>query len=228
MSAQRLARCRAVLNRRQPDLSVILDHVHKPHNLSAIIRTCDAVGAYGVHAVQKGRSVSVHQHYASGAGEWVDLTAYSDVEAAIAAQQAQGVAVYAAHLSSSAVDFRAVDYIRPCSILLGAELWGVSEAAAAAVDQHIIIPMAGFVESLNVSVAAAVILFEAQRQRSAAGLYDAPRISAQEYERILFEWLHPRLAKHLNDRGAPYPALDEDGDPILSSNTLSTPSTGRS
>ena len=211
-----------MLDRRQPDLSVILDQVHKPHNLSAIVRTCDAVGVCDVHAIQTGQPLSVKQHYAAGAGEWVNVTRYSEVEAAIVAQQQQGVAVYAAHLSATAVDFRDVDYTRPCSILLGAELWGVSEAAAAAVDQHIIIPMAGFVESLNVSVAAAVILFEAQRQRSVAGMYDMTRLAAPDYERILFEWLHPRLAKHFNDRGEPYPALDEDGDPVLSNKKATT------
>lgn len=225
MTAKRLARCRATLDRRQPDLSVILDQVHKPHNLSAIIRTCDAVGAFNVHAVQRGSHLSVHQHCAAGAGEWVNLSVASAVEDVIADQQAQGIAVYAAHWSEAAVDFRDVDYTRPCAILLGAERWGVSDHAAALVDQHITIPMVGLVESLNVSVAAAVILFEAQRQRAAAGLYDAPRLSPAVYERILFEWLHPRLAGYLNQRGEPYPALDEDGDPILSSKKAPTDST---
>lgn len=228
MTAKRLARCRAALERRQPDLSVILDQVHKPHNLSAIMRTCDAVGAFYVHAVQKGQPVSVKQHYAAGAGEWVNLLQHTDVAAVVRSQQAKGVAVYAAHLTASAVDFREVDYTRPCAVLLGAERWGVSDAAAAVVDQHITIPMAGLVESLNVSVAAAVILFEAQRQRAVAGLYDTPRLSREAYDRFLFEWLHPRLAETFNQRGEAYPALDEDGDPILSSKNAATVSTGKS
>jgi len=226
LTAKRLARCRATLDRRQPDLSVILDQVHKPHNLSAIMRTCDAVGAFNVHAIQRSSRLSVHQHCAAGAGEWVNLSVASAVEEVVAAHQAQGVAVYAAHWSETAVDFRAVDYTRPCAVLLGAERWGVSHEAAALVDEHITIPMVGLVESLNVSVAAAVILFEAQRQRAAAGMYDAPRLSSTEYERILFEWLHPRLAGHLSQRGEPYPELDADGDPILSSKKVLTDSTG--
>ncbi len=216
MSADRLARMRATLDRRQPDLRVLLDQVHKPHNLSAILRTCDATGVFRAHAVLPGRELAIHRTCSAGAGQWVDTVTHSDIGDAVGALQAEGIRVYAAHLSTAAVDFRRIDYTRPCAILMGAERWGVSEAGAAAADGHITVPMAGLVESLNVSVAAAVILFEAQRQREAAGLYARPRLDADTYRRTLFEWLHPRLAEHCRRRGEPYPALDEEGDPIRS------------
>lgn len=217
MSANRLARCRATLDRRQPDLKIILDGVHKPHNVGAILRTCDAVGVHEAHAVVPEGNLSIHRHCSAGAGQWIETRLHDEVTEAVSGLQADGMAVYAAHLSAEAIDFRAIDYTKPTAVLMGAELWGVSEAGARAADGHITIPMAGLVESLNVSVAAAVILFEAQRQREAAGFYDRRRLDPEVYRRTLFEWLHPRLAAWCQQRGEDYPALDEDGDPIRSS-----------
>ncbi len=95
---------------------------------------------------------------------------------------------------------------------MGAEKWGVSETAASLADGHIIIPMMGMVQSLNVSVAAAVILFEAQRQRLAAGLYDQVRLEPQLYDQLLFEWGYPEMAKVYRQQRKPYPALGEQGE----------------
>ena len=219
MSANRLARLRATLDRRQPDLRVLLDGVHKPHNVSAILRTCDAVGVYQAHAVVGGGRLDIHRHCAAGAGQWIRTLTHDHVTGAIAAARGDGLRVYAAHASDEAVDFREVDYTAPCAVLMGAELWGVSRVAADQADGHIVVPMAGLVESLNVSVAAAVILFEAQRQRQAAGCYDAPRLDPDCYRRTLFEWLHPRIAEHCRAQGVDYPAIDDEGDPIRSRST---------
>ncbi len=101
--------------------------------------------------------------------------------------------------------------MRPTTIVLGAEKDGVSPQAIAAADLHVAVPMGGMVESLNVSVAAALILFEAQRQRAAAGLYARCRLGAERYAQTLFEWAHPRLARFYRARGLPYPPLAEDG-----------------
>ncbi len=221
MSANRLARCRATLDRRQPDLKVLLDGVHKPHNVGAILRTCDAVGVFEAHAVVPAGNLAIHRHCSAGAGQWIETHLHDDVTEAVRGLQSQGAKVFAAHLSDQAVDFRSIDYTQPTAILMGAELWGVSEAGAAAADGHIIIPMAGLVESLNVSVAAAVILFEAQRQREAAGFYNQPRLDPERYRRTLFEWLHPRLAAWYQSCGEDYPALDEDGDPVRSTSRSS-------
>jgi tRNA (guanosine-2'-O-)-methyltransferase len=216
LTAHRLNRCRAALDRRQPDLRVLMDGVHKPHNLSAILRTCDAVGVFQAHAVVPRGNLAIHRHCAAGAGQWVETVLHDEVTAAVRSLQSEGVRVYAAHWSPRAVDFRDVDYTAPTAVLMGAELWGVSDAGAAAADGHISVPMAGLVESLNVSVAAAVILFEAQRQRQAAGFYDQVRLDPERYRRTLFEWLHPRLAARCRELGEAYPALDADGDPIRS------------
>ena len=213
MTPQRFKRLRSVLNRRQPDLTVLLDHVHKPHNLSAILRTCDAVGVLEAHAVLPGGGdFEPHHETSAGAGKWMRVAKHRDVVEAVRTLQARGFQVLAAHLSERARDFREPDYTRPTAILLGAEKFGVSPAAAAAADGHIVIPMVGMVASLNVSVAAAVILFEAQRQRAAAGLYDRPRLDPETYRRVLFEWAYPDLARRCREAGVPYPPLGPEGE----------------
>jgi len=139
------------------------------------------------------------------------LRVHPSIEEAAAHLKERGFTIYAANLSKRAVDYRQVDYVRPAVVLLGAEKWGVSRRAAELADANVIIPMMGMVQSLNVSVAAAVILFEAQRQRLEAGLYDRPRLDPETYRRTLFEWGYPRRAEVLRRRGLPYPELDEEG-----------------
>ncbi|HET9026130.1 MAG TPA: tRNA (guanosine(18)-2'-O)-methyltransferase TrmH [Trueperaceae bacterium] len=193
MTLQRRQRISDVLSKRQPDLTVLAEEVHKPHNLSAVIRSCDAVGIGTVHAVRPTGGVATFSATSASADKWVELVVHDGIASAVAALKARGMRVYAAHLSQQAVDYRAVDYTQPCALLLGNEKAGVSSEAAALADEHVIIPMLGMVQSLNVSVAAAVILFEAQRQRLAAGMYDRVRLSDEELREITKRWL-PRYA----------------------------------
>lgn len=193
MTLQRRQRISDVLSKRQPDLTVLAEEVHKPHNLSAVIRSCDAVGIGTVHAVRPTGGVATFSATSASADKWVELVVHDGIASAVAALKTRGMRVYAAHLSQQAVDYRAVDYTQPCALLLGNEKAGVSSEAAALADEHVIIPMLGMVQSLNVSVAAAVILFEAQRQRLAAGMYDRVRLSDEELREITKRWL-PRYA----------------------------------
>lgn len=194
-----------MLSLRQTDLTVLAENVYKPHNLSAILRSCDAVGIGTVHAVNPTGGVPTYNDTSASAHKWVDLVVHADINGAVDTMRESGKQVLAAHLSDRAVDFREVDYTVPTAVILGNEKDGVSQRAASLADRHIIIPMLGMVQSLNVSVAAAVILFEAQRQRRAAGMYDEPQMRKAELERLAFEWLHPREARVLRDRGAAYP-----------------------
>ncbi len=212
MTPKRYAKLRGVLDRRQPDLTVLLDNVHKPHNFSAIVRSCDAVGAFEAHAVWPDPKLKPNHMSSGGTGKWVRVRVHPDLDAAVSALRENGLQIVAAHLDEDALDFRQVDYTRPTAILLGAELDGVSDAGLRHADVRVAVPMAGMVESLNVSVAAAILLFEAQRQREAAGLYNHSRLDAEVYARTLFEWCHPQVAAHCRRNNRPYPALDENGD----------------
>ena len=215
MIPRRYERLKQVLDRRQPDLTVLTENVHKPHNLSAIIRTCDAVGVFAVHAINRHSDTPTYSQVAKGSEKWVELHSHPDIKTAIAHLHDNNHQVYAAHFSARAIDYRQVDYTQPTAILLGTEKFGVSDEAADLVDGHIIIPMQGMVQSLNVSVANAVVLFEAQRQRLKAGLYDRVRLDPDTYIRKVFEWGYPDIADMYRRQGKPYPELGEQGE-ILS------------
>jgi tRNA (guanosine-2'-O-)-methyltransferase len=212
MIPQRYERIKQVLNLRQPDLTVLMEDVHKPHNLSAIIRTCDAVGIFAVHAVNRHSETPTYSQVAQGSEKWVKLHAHPEIKTAIKHLQENHHQVYAAHLSEIAIDYREVDYTKPTAILLGTEKWGVTDEAADLVDGHIIIPMQGMVQSLNVSVANAVVLFEAQRQRLQAGFYDRVRLTPKIYQQTVFEWGYPDIAAMYNRQRKPYPQLGEQGE----------------
>lgn len=212
VTKERYQKISAMLARRQPDLSVLAERVHKPHNLSAILRSCDAVGIGVVHAVEPTGGVPTFNETSASAHKWVEVRVHGSLtEARSEVGEAQ---VLAAHFSEGARDYRDVDYTKPTCILVGNEKHGVSDEAAELADAHIIIPMLGMVQSLNVSVAAAVILFEAQRQRREAGFYDAPRLDEAARKRLTFEYLHPRRAEQLRAAGEAYPELDKDGDVV--------------
>lgn len=207
ITPQRLARMMAVLARRQPRLTVLMDQVNKPHNFSAILRTCDAVGVLEAHAVPPSRtgvlpyeeaepagaalpdlSKGTYSATSGSAAKWVGVHTHADTVEAVREMQQRGFQVLATHLSENARDYREADYTRPTCVLLGAEKFGVSLPAAQAADANIVIPMFGMVQSLNVSVAAATILFEAQRQRLAAGMYQQPQLSQAEMDELAQRW----------------------------------------
>ncbi len=225
-TSHRARRAFDVLARRQPDLTVIAEDVYKPHNLSAMLRSCDAVGIGTVHAVRPTGGLATYNATSASAEKWVDLVVHRTVPEAIEAVRAQGMQVLAATFSERAVDHRDVDYRRPTAILFGNERDGVGPEAAEAADGHVIIPMLGMVRSLNVSVATAVILFEAQRQRRDAGRYDAPALDARTRNDLAYRWLHPADAARRAAQGRPMPWLDEDGWP-LPPDDLPAPATER-
>lgn len=214
MTRERLEKVNQVLARRQPDLTVLLDGVHKPHNVAAILRSCDASGVLDAHMVKPKCGFGRHHATSGGAQKWMGGHYYPDVITAIKALKSKGFIIYAAHLSGRARDYRQFDYTKPTAFMLGAELFGVTREALDLVDGEVIIPMMGMAESLNVSVACALLLAEAQRQRMAAGHYDQCKLPAEMANRLRFEWLHPVVAEHFQKQGLPYPELDEEGDVI--------------
>lgn len=212
MNPERFQKLAQALRRRQPDLTVLMERVHKSHNLSAILRNCDAVGVFEAHAIPPEDGLQIHFHTSAGTAKWVRLVRHRTVQAAVEALKDRGFQILAAHPGPDAVDFREVDYTAPTALMMGAELLGLSDEALALADQKISIPMVGMARSFNVSVATALLLFEAFRQREAAHMYDESRIEPEESERILFEWAYPRIARYCRDRGIPYPSLGEGGD----------------
>ncbi|HEJ9097257.1 tRNA (guanosine(18)-2'-O)-methyltransferase TrmH [Serratia odorifera] len=218
MSPERYARICEMLATRQPDLTVCLEQVHKPHNVSAIIRTADAVGVHQVHAVWPTTRMRTLVSSAAGSNSWVNVKTHRTIGEAVGHLKSQGMQILATNLSARAVDFRDIDYTRPTCILLGQEKSGISEEALQLADRDIIIPMIGMVQSLNVSVASALILYEAQRQRQNAGMYrrEASTLEQEEQQRLLFEGGYPVLANVAKRKGLPRPQIDQQGQVVAS------------
>ncbi len=212
MTPERIARLNAVLDRRQPDLTVITHFVHKQRNTSAIVRNADAVGIQRVHAVADREDYRPFRGTGMGSHNWVQVIRHDTLGRALEAVRGESMQILAAHPGEGACDFRDVDYTQPTALLLGTERAGLDDEALAAADQCILVPMMGMVESYNVSVAAGIILAEAQRQRQIAGLYDHCRLDANTRQRLFFEWGHPQLRKFCRERGLAYPPLAEDGE----------------
>ena len=212
MTPERFQRVVAVLNARQRDLTVVADQVHKGQNLSAITRTCDAVGVGLVHSVYPEGGYRAHKGTTMGAHKWVKTQVHRTIETPLQQCRDAGMQIVAADLREDAVDYQEIDYTRPTALVMGNEKAGVSAAAQPYIDKRITIPMMGMVESFNVSVAAAIILSEARRQRLAAGSYSRPPAHDDLYQTTLFEWLHPVLARFCQEKQLPYPPLDEEGE----------------
>ncbi|PKG55507.1 tRNA (guanosine(18)-2'-O)-methyltransferase TrmH [Shewanella sp. Choline-02u-19] len=211
MSPERFARINQMLDNRQPDLTLCLDTVHKSNNIAAVIRSADAVGIHEVHAVWAELEMRVSGNTASGSQQWVKTQVHHTMGHAVEEFRRQDMQILATTFSPTAVDFREIDYTRPTAIILGNERDGVSAAGIAAADQHIIIPMIGMVQSLNVSVAGALIVYEAQRQREAAGMYGTRKLDDAYCQIKLFEQGHPIYAKACRRKKLAYPGIDDTG-----------------
>lgn len=183
---------RKVLQHRQRDLTIVCENIHDPHNVSAILRSCDAVGVARVHLLytdepfpQLGRKTS------ASARKWIDILRHTDYAKLQAHLKKQKMTIYATYVEPAAKTIYEIDWTKPAAIVLGNEHRGVSDDALAIADQTIRIPMFGMVESLNVSVAAAVILYEACRQRLGKKTYQSGKVD---------EWLKENLEQWL-ERG---------------------------
>lgn len=212
MTPERKARLERVLKSRQPDFTLVTDYVHKGRNLSAIVRTADAVGALNMHCVIGDKEYKAFRGTAKGSHGWVKVHRHTKLETALGPLKQGGYQIVVANLSEHSVDFREVDYCKPTALVLGAEKEGVSAATCELADIEVTIPMVGMVQSYNVSVAAGIILSEVQRQRQLAGLYAHQRIDSETYQRLFFEWAYPKLRHFCEHYGLAYPPLTDTGD----------------
>ncbi|RMA81096.1 tRNA (guanosine(18)-2'-O)-methyltransferase TrmH [Umboniibacter marinipuniceus] len=212
MTPERFAFFNHLIDHRQLDLTLVNDGIHKQQNLSAILRTCDAVGIARIHRVFDHRSARTFRGTAAGSHKWVDVVTHETSSEAILPLKEQGFQIVAAHLTESSVDFKAIDYTKPTAIVMGNEKFGVSDEALALCDHVVTIPMIGAVESLNVSVAAALILYEAMRQREHTEAFGVRQMGEEAAQKLLFEVTQPRLMRYCIEKKIDYPELDENGE----------------
>jgi tRNA (guanosine-2'-O-)-methyltransferase len=191
-TGRRQERVRSVLARRQPDLAVVLEDVHDPHNASAVLRSCDAVGVMRVHLVyvrETPPKPAFSRTVSGSAAKWLELIRHRSIEECYAALRADGLTIYATALAEGSRDLYATDLTGPVALVFGNEHRGVSPEAVAQADGSLIIPMMGMVQSLNISVACAVTLYEALRQRDAAGQYEAPKLDDAALAALEEQWI---------------------------------------
>lgn len=187
---ERRARMEHVLAQRQKGLTLVLANIHDPHNVSAIYRSCDAFGVPEVHLYYTHTAFpALGRKTSASARKWVDSVRHKDRESLLAALRAGDRQILATSCTPTARPLREWDFTRPTAVIMGNEHSGVDPELADAVDGELYIPMRGMIQSFNVSVAAAVILAEAARQREAAGMYDSPAYSPEEYAERLEKWL---------------------------------------
>jgi len=215
---RRFERIKRVLDCRMKNLTVLVEDVNKPHNLSAILRSCDAAGVFEANFISKMNAVKTFNSTAQGSQKWVKLNNHENIITAISYLKNKGFRLYGTTLNSESVDYRNFDYSQNTCFILGAEKWGLSNELISMVDQSIFIPMRGMVQSLNVSVAASILLFEAIRQRKNKGILPTKGegLNIDEYQNTLFEWCYPEIAKLYKKSAKEYPKLNDKGefDPI--------------
>ncbi len=196
LNEKRINKIEETLKRKQPSLEVFLDNVDSSQNISAIIRSCDAVGVLNFYYANKeDKETKVHKTITQGSHHWLyrERVDTASKVSFLEAKQKEGFQVVVTHLSEKSVSYRKVDYTQKTIVVMGNEADGTSEEVLALADVLVLIPMQGMAQSLNVSVATALLLYEAERQLDDAGRYDEPQLSAQRQEEIKFEWVHRDL-----------------------------------
>ena len=187
---RRKARLLEVLSHRQPDLTLVLANIHDPHNVSAIYRSCDAFGVSRVNLYYTNTPFPVlGRKTSASARKWVESVRHKDREALMTSLRGQGMQVLATSCTPTARPLREWDFTRPTAVIMGNEHSGVEQDLLNVADGELYIPMYGMIQSFNVSVAAAIILSEAARQREAAGMYGEPRLDAASLQAKMDEWL---------------------------------------
>ena len=190
MTPERYQRLTSVLNKRQPDLTVVLENVFDPHNVSAVMRTCDAVGIQDIFILNN--KIPPHKKWgyrsSSTAAEWLTIHQFTNVDECFTELRKRYKKIYATHLSEDATMLHQLNLTESVALVFGNETFGVSEEITKLVDGTFIIPQVGIIKSLNISVACAVTLYEAFRQKQIAGHYGEPRLGEKQLKSLKEEW----------------------------------------
>ena len=190
MTPERIERLTNVLAKRQPELTIVLENVSDPHNISAVMRTCDAVGVQDVYILNT--KIDLHEMWSakssSSAAKWFTVHQFTNAEECFAALRKNFSKIYTTHLSTDAVDLYELDLTESVALVFGNEHSGVSEEIIGMADGNFIIPQVGIIKSLNISVACAVSLYEAYRQKKIAGHFDNIKLTPTAFNNLKTQW----------------------------------------
>src|SRR4030095_5081924 len=190
MTPERREKLQSVLNKRQNDITIVLENVFDPHNISAVMRTCDAVGVQEVYVLNT--KIARHKKWgvksSSSAAKWLTIYQFENAEECFSELRKKYSKILTTHLSSDALNLYKIDLTQPVALIFGNEHSGVSEEIRKLADGNFIIPQSGIIRSLNISVACAVTLYEAYRQKALAGHYDKARLSGDVLKQLMDKW----------------------------------------
>jgi tRNA (guanosine-2'-O-)-methyltransferase len=190
MTPERTARLESVLSKRQPGITVVLENVSDPHNISAVMRTCDAIGIQDIYVLNT--AIARHKKWgaksSSSAAKWLTVHQFTDVNTCFKELRKNYEKIYTTHLSSDAIDLYDMNLAASVALVFGNEHSGVSEELISLADGNFIIPQVGIIKSLNISVACAVTLYEAYRQKKIAGHYDHQQLTSNAIEQLRTNW----------------------------------------
>jgi tRNA (guanosine-2'-O-)-methyltransferase len=190
MTPERSGKLLSVLHKRQPNLTVVLENVFDPHNVSAVMRTCDSVGIQDIYILNN--KIPPHKKWgfksSSSANKWLTMHQYTDAGECLAELRKRYSKILTTHLSDDSVSLYDIDFTQSVALVFGNEHSGVSNDIIAHADGNFIIPQCGIIQSLNISVACAVSVYEAYRQKSIAGHYTQPALPTDQMQRLMTDW----------------------------------------
>lgn len=190
MTPQRKERISSVLAKRQNDITIVLENVSDPHNISAVMRSCDAVGVQEIFVLNT--TIPLHKKWgkrsSSSAAKWLTIHQFANISECFQLLRSKYSRILTTSLSSDAVSLYTLDLTKKIALVFGNEHSGVSDEISELADGNFVIPQIGMIQSLNVSVACAVTLYEAFRQKTLAHHYEQQKLTKDEIERIKNEW----------------------------------------
>jgi tRNA (guanosine-2'-O-)-methyltransferase len=190
MTPERRAKLESVLSKRQNDITIVLENVFDPHNISAVMRTCDAVGVQELYVLNT--KIPRHKKWgtksSSSAAKWLTVHQFDNAGECFFELRKHYSKILTTHLSSDAVNLYEINFTQPLALVFGNEHSGVSEEIRRLADGNFIIPQVGIIRSLNISVACAVTLYEAYRQKTIAGHFDKTKLNGEVLKKLMDKW----------------------------------------
>ncbi len=190
MTPERKGKLATVLSKRQAGLAIVMENVHDPHNIAAVMRTCDAVGIQDIFILNT--KIQSHKKFgprsSSSAAKWLTIHHYNDAGICFLELRKRYSKILTTHLATDSVDLYEIDFTQNVALVFGNEHEGVTEEIRALADGNFIIPQTGIIQSLNISVACAVSIYEAMRQKKAAGHYQQPSLPKERIDGLMKEW----------------------------------------
>ena len=198
MTPERREKLQTVLSKRQNDITIVLENVFDPHNISAVMRTCDAVGVQELYVLNT--KIPRHKKWgaksSSSAAKWLTVYQFENAEECFSELRKKYSKILTTHLSSDALNLYEIDLTQPVALVFGNEHSGVSEEIRNLADGNFIIPQSGIIRSLNISVACAVTLYEAYRQKDLAGHYDKTKLNGEVLKELMDKWGYEEETNH--------------------------------